>query len=371
MDSGELGTSQLGRTAVAKQPSVLLLVNQRSARADSDVERGIETLEARGIAVETMRSTSIAESRAAIGAAHLAGASCILIAGGDGTLNQLVDAVLETGLPVAIVPLGTANVLARTLDLPRDPEQACLVAAEGVERRIDVGRVNGRAFLSVASLGLSSRVARESTPKRKRRLGPLTYVFAAASAAFAARPFDVEVELADRCMQLRVIQLDIANGHHLGDQRIEADSEPDDGMLTITALRAQSRWRLLVEIWRLWRGGAMRKGESLIFRAPRVVVRTRRPVSIDTDGEPGGSTPAVFEVVPRQLAVLVPKDGDSRPRASNGGGSPALAARGARGVDRPAVGSVDGSVVAQRRIGAAWGASCRKRQLARRSVTPS
>lgn len=284
----------------------LLLVNDRSSRADTDLGPAIKQLEACGLAVDCLHPKTVEEARMAIAAAPHRGASCILIAGGDGTLNCLVDAVLDSGLPLVIVPLGTANVLAHTLSLPLDPVEACLVAAEDRIRFIDVGRVNGHPFLSVASLGLSARVARESTPERKRQLGPFSYVLSTISVAYSARPIELELELPERKLSMSAIQLDVANSHHLGSRTIEADAEPDDGLLTITALRARSRWGMVLELWRFWSRNVRRRGASQIYRAPRATVRTPHPVAIDTDGEPAGWTPAYFEISPRALGILVP-----------------------------------------------------------------
>ncbi|HKK50232.1 MAG TPA: YegS/Rv2252/BmrU family lipid kinase [Myxococcota bacterium] len=313
--SSEQGQTTGEAPAAGPGHRLLLVVNEHSARADADLKRGIEALRGCGLEVETEHPATIEASRATLSTARDRGASCILVAGGDGTLNQLVDALLETRLPIGLVPLGTANVLARTLGLPLDPEQACRVAATGRIRWIDVGRVNGHPFLTVASLGLSSRVARDSTPERKRQLGPFSYVLAAASAAFSADPIEVDLELPERSLHLRAIQIDVANSHHLGHHGIEADAEPDDGLLTVTALRARSRWALVLELWRFWRRRVRQSGESLIHRATRVEVRSKRPLAIDADGEPAGSTPAVFEIHPRTLPVVVPA---SDPRSEAG-----------------------------------------------------
>jgi len=293
----------------------LLLINDRSSRADTDLGPAIDRLEAGGVDVDCLHPETIEEARMAIMAGVDRDVCCVLVAGGDGTLNRLVDAVLESGLPLVIVPLGTANVLARTLGLPIDPVQACLAAAEGWIRRIDVGRVNGQPFLSVASLGLSERVARESTPARKQQFGPFSYVISTILALRSARSLAFELQLPAETLKVRAIQLDVANSHHLGSRRIEADAEPDDGLLTLSALRAGSPWAIVLELWRFWSRRVRRTGESLIRRAPDVTVRTREPVSIDADGEPVGSTPARFEIAPRALSVLVP----GRPRAIMGG----------------------------------------------------
>ena len=113
----------------------------------------------------------------------------VIIGGGDGTLNAAADALIETGLPLGILPLGTANDLARTLGIPADLVAAGQVIAAGRTHRIDLGRVNGKHFFNVASLGLSVQVARELDADLKRRWGVLGYAFIVWRAIRGRRPF--------------------------------------------------------------------------------------------------------------------------------------------------------------------------------------
>ncbi len=102
----------------------------------------------------------------------------VVIGGGDGTLNAAAPALIETGLPLGVIPLGTANDLARTLELPVDAAEAAAVVAAGRRRRIDMGEVNGRPFFNVASLGLGVDLTRALTRDAKRRWGVLGYAVA-------------------------------------------------------------------------------------------------------------------------------------------------------------------------------------------------
>jgi diacylglycerol kinase family enzyme len=110
---------------------------------------------------------------------HATEVDVVLIGGGDGTLNAAAPGLMDTGLPLAILPLGTANDLARTLGIPSDIKEAVRLAVTGTARRIDLGEVNGIFFFNVASIGLSVELARELTREMKRRWGVLGYAVAA------------------------------------------------------------------------------------------------------------------------------------------------------------------------------------------------
>ena len=100
----------------------------------------------------------------------------VLVGGGDGTLSAVADAMADTGLTLAILPLGTANDLARTLGIPFDPAAALKVALTGRRRSIDIGTIDGRGFFNVASIGLSVDVADALDSHEKRRLGIGAYI---------------------------------------------------------------------------------------------------------------------------------------------------------------------------------------------------
>ena len=117
----------------------------------------------------------------------------IVLGGGDGTMNAAAPALLETGLPLGILPLGTANDLARTLGIPTELKRAARGVIGGWTRRIDLGEVNGHPFFNVASIGLSVEVTRELTLDLKRRWGRLGYALATGRALWNMRPFRAEI----------------------------------------------------------------------------------------------------------------------------------------------------------------------------------
>lgn len=232
----------------------------------------------------------------------------VVIGGGDGTLNAAAPALLDTGLPLGILPLGTANDLARTLGLPLDPVAAAQVIAAGRTRRIDLGLVNGHPFFNIASIGLSVAVTSELTAARKRRWGRLAYVVAAVQALARARPFSAVIardgSLPER---VRTVQIAVGNGRYYGGgMAVWEGARIDDGCLDLYSLEVEGLWRLVLMALALragrqhrWRGVRASCGGAL-------EVRTRRPRRVSADGEIVATTPARFALLPGAVQVFAP-----------------------------------------------------------------
>jgi diacylglycerol kinase (ATP) len=232
----------------------------------------------------------------------------VIVCGGDGTVASVGLAACEAKLPVGILPLGTANDLARTLGLPLDLEAACEVIAAGRTRRIDLGLVNGQAFFNVASLGLSVEVAQGLTRENKRRWGRFAYVLQAIKVLATARPFHADVESRDGVSHVRSLQIAVGNGRHYGGgQIIHPDAAIDDGRLDLYSLSPAAVWKLalLFGVFRKGRHGAW--PEVLTARCSEFWLRTPRPMPINTDGDVATQTPAHFIVRPDAVEVFAPE----------------------------------------------------------------
>ncbi len=231
---------------------------------------------------------------------------CIIAAGGDGTLLSAIASALGRDLPLGVIPLGTFNDLARTLRIPMDVHHAVAVIADGHERSIDVGRVNGRYFVNESSIGISSRISRLQTPRLKQRLGLLAVLITAIRAFRHARPIHAEVVHADGIDRLRTIQMTIANSFRFGGFLSVADAAIDDGWLDLYSVDIENAWEAF-SIGRAILEGRRKDVPGLrTLRGKRFEVRTRRPHHITADAEPAGTTPATFEILPKALRVFVP-----------------------------------------------------------------
>ena len=285
---------------------VLLLHNPNSRAGEAAAQTASGALVAAGVAVTPLacegRDDTIARVRA-----HHAEHDGVVACGGDGTMNSMVNALAGTSTPLGVIPSGTANDLARTLGLKDDAAEAAAVIAAGHTRTIDVGEVNGVAFLNVASIGLSVALARGLTPDLKRRWGKLSYALAAFKVLTGARPFRAWIDGDDEDVRVRTYQIAVGNGRFYGGgMAVEADAAIDDGRLDLYSLELRSLWGLAVML------PSFRAGSHGVYREVRTAagayfnVTTRRPLAVNADGEIITRTPARFIVRPGALTVFAP-----------------------------------------------------------------
>jgi YegS/Rv2252/BmrU family lipid kinase len=286
--------------------TALLFANAGSRQGSTDLAPAIEVLRAGGVRLLDRRPPDVQGLGEWI-VEHRAEADLVIIGGGDGTLNAAAEALVETGLPLGILPLGTANDLARTLCIPAGLADASRVIAEGRTRRVDLGRVNGKHFFNVASLGLSVQVARRLDGNLKRRWGVLGYPLTLWRTIRGQSAFRARIRCDDARLRVRAIQISVGNGRHYGGgMTIAADAEIDDGALDLVSVAPQGTWQLIGNLPALrwgWHEPAARVRHR---RCREVEIRTDRSIPINTDGEVTTRTPAQITVVPGAIAVLVP-----------------------------------------------------------------
>ena len=210
----------------------------------------------------------------------------VILAGGDGTMNSAVDALVECKLPLGILPTGTANDLARTLEIPTDLAAAAAVIGDGRRHAIDLGWVNGKYFFNAASIGLSAEVTRHHTKERKRRFWVFAYVLSLRDAWRHTRPFRARLRCDGRSTRLRAIQITVGNGRHYGGgMTVSENAAIDDGWLDVYCLRPGSFWGLLA-LFPALRLGRLRHRESVhVMRGRTIEVHTRRTLPVNTDGD--------------------------------------------------------------------------------------
>lgn len=230
----------------------------------------------------------------------------VIIGGGDGTVNAAIAGLMDTQLPLGLLPLGTANDLARTLEIPFDIAQACQVIAAGNAQQIDVGWVNGQHFFNVASLGLSVKITRQLTKEVKKRWGVLAYAVSAFQVLWKSRLFHAEIRLADgQVHRVKTIQIAVGNGRFYGGgMAVAPDAAINDGRLDLYSLGLEHWWQMLALFPLLHRGHHASTPWSDSWEGQEFYVQTRRPRSINTDGEITTATPAHFRVLPRALRVF-------------------------------------------------------------------
>lgn len=288
-----------------KQKSALVVLNVRASRADTfDIQAETKLREHFAIRVEKPADP---REIPRILKQYGAEADIIVIGGGDGTIGRSSGLLLELGRPVGILPLGTANDLARTLGIPIDLSAALNVIIAGQIHKIDVSRVNDQHFLNVASIGLAAHVSKAQDVETKRRWKILAYPLSLFRAIQAAKPLRLRIKRDEENMKLRVFQLGVGNGRfHGGGLAVSDVAAIDDGRLNIYAIVPSNHWALATALFALRFGQHKRNEAVRTFSAMRLSVSTSRSVDVNTDGEITTKTPAEFSILPAALPVLVP-----------------------------------------------------------------
>jgi len=282
----------------------LLIVNPKARNGGTPPDALRAALTEGGLdLVEPAPDTPCAEAIAA----EAGRAELVILGGGDGTMNAAAPALVATGLPLAILPLGTANDLARSLGIPLDPVAAARLAASEEARPVDLGWVNGHYYFNVASVGFSAELAGDLTAESKKKWGTLGYGIAAIRVLRRVRPIAVTIEHDGTVEKVTTIQVSVGNGRHYGGgMTVEADATVDDGKLDFYSLEVAHWWRLIALLPALRRGTHGRSEDVRAFSTTEIVLRTKRPRPVNTDGELTTSTPAHFKVMPKAVRIVAP-----------------------------------------------------------------
>ena len=290
-----------------------VVVNHGSRRGREALAEVSRLLDASRLgSVQVLPVEAGGDLRATLRTALAEGPDLLVVGGGDGTISCAADVVAGTDVVLGVLPLGTANDFARTLEVPTDLPGAVGTLVSGKVVDVDLGRIDGRAFLNVASIGLSVGVTERLTPTLKRRLGPLAYPVATLLAYRHHAPFSARLELPDgegEAVDLDdLLQVAVGNGRHYGGgNAVSPTASLDDHRLDVYAI-VRGRLHEHVSIARLLRSGHLIEHERVHHvTTRRVRVVTDPPLPVNLDGEIVTTTPATFEVQRNALHVMVPR----------------------------------------------------------------
>lgn len=236
------------------------------------------------------------------------GPAFIAVGGGDGTMRTAAAKIAGTGRTMVPIPLGTGNAWARELGIPVTLTEMAQALAEGEERSIDVGLVNGEAFINVATIGVTSLIVQNIDDSTKGRLGRLAYLPAVLKSILRVRPFRLRVETDESCFEGEALLFVAAAGRtHAGPFQVTRHAENDDGLLSLYALHGHD-WRGLVRFgYAMLRGRHTALEEVWCTETARAQVSARPRRHSIVDGERGPRTPLSVSIMPGALRVLVPR----------------------------------------------------------------
>jgi diacylglycerol kinase (ATP) len=260
--------------------------------------------------VEIVMTVGERDAEAAARRAADEGCRYVLVAGGDGTLNEALNGVAAAGAledtVFGVIPMGTGNDLAGMLDLPSDPAEAAAVVAAGRERRIDLGVLNGRVFVNASAGGFVAEVSEAVTPGLKSIAGRLAYIIAGAGVLAEFDPPAAEVTLDEEDFHARHYQLFIvANGRTIGGGHLVAPrARLDDGLLDACFVEGAPTTELL-GILRRMSNGTHLDDPRVTYRQFRTAeLRFDRVIKMNTDGEVLETDRCRYEVRPSAVRVF-------------------------------------------------------------------
>jgi diacylglycerol kinase (ATP) len=243
------------------------------------------------------------------------GAKRVVACGGDGTIQEVVQALAGTTVPLGIVPCGRGNDLARVLGIPSDPVRATAIAAGDTVRRIDLGLVRSladgatgepRRFTTVAAMGFDSEAAAFVHRTHLRLPGPLAYLVAVARTLVTYVSPEVELDGDFGRFAGRVLLVATGNTTtYGGGMKIVPAAICDDGLLDLCIVKAIPRRTILPAFPRIFAGTHIGLPFVETRSTRRLRITASRPLWVFADGEPVGMTPAEITVEPRALSVLV------------------------------------------------------------------
>lgn len=239
------------------------------------------------------------------------GCDYIIAAGGDGTLNEVVNGMARRAgdVRLGLLPLGTGNDFARCLDLPAAVEENIEILRAGRTRAIDLVRVKSdrvRYFVNVSAGGFSGTVDGRLTPAIKKTWGPLAYLRSAAAAIPELSAYRTSIRFGpNERSALDLYNVVIANGRYVaGGLPIAPEADPGDGLLDVILIQQRPAAEMALLAARIVLGKHLGSDSIIFRRVQKISIRSRPGMWFNVDGELVGNKPAVFEVIPGALQFV-------------------------------------------------------------------
>lgn len=232
----------------------------------------------------------------------------VVAAGGDGTINEVVNGIAGSKTALATLPLGTMNVWARELGLPLQLRAAAEAMLDWHIRPIDLGRANGRYFLLMAGVGLDAEITLGVQPAVKRRFGVLAYVLSTLQVALRVRGTRARMLIDGKRVKGPVLMVVIGNSQlYAGLFKITHRASIDDGLLDVCVIRGDNLLSALRHFISILRRSYSHDPEISYYRARSVYIRSRPALPVQVDGETFSQTPMTFDIAPAALRALLPQ----------------------------------------------------------------
>ena len=297
---------------IQQRPKTFVVLNPVAGTTEAAVvrEKIQSKLEAHDIPFEIYETTSESDPKQKVRDAVRRGFKLFLATGGDGTLSSVASGLVDTHLPMVIIPTGTWNALARYLDIPLQFDQALdLVFQDHTIKTIDVMQVKNEFYLLSVSAGLSSRFMLNVKREEKRRFGKLIELWKGFNRMMEFPSFRFDVRIDGKLTTFRASEIMVANVRTLALKSLELDTDihMDDGKLNVCRIYAQSLSDYLSLAISMLTGNQEKSWNVFCMEAlQEVEIRSNRNLHVQGDGDVIGRLPVTVKIRPKAVSIVTP-----------------------------------------------------------------
>ncbi|MGL6139711.1 MAG: YegS/Rv2252/BmrU family lipid kinase, partial [Planktothrix sp.] len=237
----------------------------------------------------------------------------VIASGGDGTVSAVAGAVINTNIPLGIIPRGTANAFSVALGIPTNVQGACEVIIAGLTRTVDMAYCNSLPMILLAGIGFEAETVNKADRDAKKRWGPLAYIMAGWQQLKEQKDFETTIEINGEINQVEAAAITIANVAPATSVLAQGLGQivPDDGLLEVLIYTSPvNKMQAVAGMMGLLGAGLLKveiqRDNMIGFRAQRIKISTNPPQKVVVDGEIIGTTPIEVECVPRGLTIITP-----------------------------------------------------------------
>ena len=293
--------------------NTVLIVNPHSGPSENSqlVPDLTNALHSQGIDVQICPTTPEENGQGLAAAAAKSGAKLVVVAGGDGTIEAVARGLAHTQTALGIIPQGTRNNIAASLNIPTDMEQAIQVLVAGECRQYDLGKVNNHYFMEVVGIGLEASLfpcgddVKEGI--KSNYWVALKSFFMGLKTFLQFSPHRLVLRFDGRRVRLRTLQVNVCNSPRYGVEfALAPEAKMNDGKLDLIYIDKPSKWDHFRHFFAAMRGKQLPHERLNMYQASTIEVRAYPDLEVHADGECIGTTPIVVEVVPKALWIWVP-----------------------------------------------------------------
>lgn len=239
------------------------------------------------------------------------GAEVLIAVGGDGTVNEVMQGVIDADgvqkIYMGIIPAGTGNDLARTLEIPFDVEEALRVVEQGKIKMLDLGKVQGEHFINVAGIGFDAAVGEEINLNVKKLKGTAAYIYGVFKMLLQYKSPQITIRIDETVLKGRYFLVAIANAKYYGGgMMIAPDAEVADGYYDVVVVKDVKQLEVIKVLPSIFRGKHISHPAVQVYRGKKIQLESNERVLVQTDGEIRGTLPMTFELESKVFPVIVP-----------------------------------------------------------------